>query len=461
MLSYNAHLTPEKQKTMLNIFTNPAYARLFCAQIVAILGTGLLTIALGLTAFDLAGDQAGQVLGFALTVKMVAYVGLSPVATALVAGLNRCAVMVLADLIRAGAALCLPFIDAVWQIYVLIFVLQAASATFTPTYQAVLPDILPDEGDYTRALSLSRLAYDLENLISPVLAGLLLSLIAPSGLFVGTGLGFLASAVLVGSTRIPSATSRRDRPFRERLTHGSRIYLATPRLRGLLALNLTVAAVGAVVIVLSVVIARSAYAGSERDLAVILGAYGAGSMTVALILPRLLERRRDREVMLRAALLAGSVLLVTGLVVSIADWPVWPMLLAIWVVLGAAIAGVMTPAGRLLRRSARSEDRPAVFAAQFALSHACWLLAYPASGLLGSAVGVGPTMIIFGVIGLASAAMAHAVWPASETDALVHVHADLPPDHPHLQGAVLRGGVWVHRHSFVIDDEHRVWPTLG
>ncbi len=166
---------------MLNILANPAYARLFTAQIVAILGTGLLTIALGLTAFDLAGDKAGQVLGLALTIKMVAYVGLSPVATALVARLNRRTVLVAADLIRAAAALCLPFIDAVWQIYALIFVLQAASATFTPTYQAVLPDILPDEGDYTRALSLSRLAYDLENLISPMLAGLLLSVDRPVG----------------------------------------------------------------------------------------------------------------------------------------------------------------------------------------------------------------------------------------------------------------------------------------
>jgi hypothetical protein len=30
---------------------------------------------------------------------------------------------------------------------------------------------LPEEKDYTNALSLSRLAYDLENIISPMLAG--------------------------------------------------------------------------------------------------------------------------------------------------------------------------------------------------------------------------------------------------------------------------------------------------
>ena len=57
----------------------------------------------------------------------------------------------------------LPFVTTVWQIYVLVFALQAASAPFTPTFQAAIPDIIPDEKTYTKALSLSRLAYDLEN----------------------------------------------------------------------------------------------------------------------------------------------------------------------------------------------------------------------------------------------------------------------------------------------------------
>ena len=446
---------------MLRILTHTTYRRLFAAQIVALLGTGLLTVALGLTAYDLAGDRAGEVLGLALTIKMVAYVGLSPLAAALVARLDRRAVLIGADLIRAGAAICLPFIDAAWQIYVLIFVLQAASATFTPTFQAVIPDVLPDESDYTRALSLARLAYDLENLISPVLAGVLLVLVAPSNLVVGTAFGCLAWAALVLSARLPQPGRDRDRPFHERLTRGLRIYLATPRLRGLLALNLAVAAVGAVVIVLSVVFARSVYAGSERDLAVILGAYGLGSMLVALALPRVLDTLPDRPVMLAAAFVLAATSTALGLVAVLSGWPSWGAMLVIWAILGAANAAVLTPSGRLLRRSARSEDRPAVFAAQFALSHACWLAAYPAAGWLGTAAGLPGTMIIMGLAGLAGLGLAIAAWPASQPEALEHVHTGLPPDHPHLKGAARRGGAWVHRHVFVIDDEHRVWPTSG
>jgi MFS family permease len=175
---------------MIDVLKHRTYARLFSAQVIALLGTGLLTVALGLLAFDLAGDKAGAVLGTAFAIKMLAYVGLSPIAHALSAAWSRKAVLIGADLVRAGVALFWPFIDSVWQIYLLIFVLQAASATFTPAFQAAIPDILSYERDYTKALSLSCLAYDIENLISPVLAGLLLTVISYHWLFGGTVIGF-------------------------------------------------------------------------------------------------------------------------------------------------------------------------------------------------------------------------------------------------------------------------------
>src|SRR3546814_15896387 len=65
----------------------------------------------------------------------------------------------------------------------------------------------------------------------------------------------------------------------------------------------------------------------------------------------------------------------------------WSILLAVWFVLGLGYSAVLTPSGRLLRRSSHQEDRPALFAAQFALSHACWLLTYPLAGWLGAEIG--------------------------------------------------------------------------
>ena len=144
---------------MLEILANRSYRHLFGAQVIALIGTGLATVALGLLAFDLAGADAGTVLGNAFAIKMLAYVGVAPVAAAFAERLPRRAMLVSLDVVRAGIAVLLPFVTEVWQIYVLIFLLQSASAGFTPTFQATIPEVLPDEKDYTRALSLSRLAY--------------------------------------------------------------------------------------------------------------------------------------------------------------------------------------------------------------------------------------------------------------------------------------------------------------
>src|SRR5215217_220184 len=182
---------------MLEVLSNRTYRHLFFAQVIALVGTGLATVALGLLAYDIAGKDAGAVLGFALTVKMAAYILVAPVASAFVDRFPRKAVLVAMDLVRAAVALCLPFVDQVWQVYVLIFLLQSASATFTPTFQATIPEVLPEDRDYTRALSLSRMAYDMESLTSPILAAALLTLISFHWLFARTAIGFLLSAALV------------------------------------------------------------------------------------------------------------------------------------------------------------------------------------------------------------------------------------------------------------------------
>lgn len=128
---------------MPSVLRNPAYRHLFAAQVIALVGTGLATVALGLPAYDIAGADAGSVLGTALGIKMMAYVAIAPAVGAIADRLPRRALMVGSDLVRASVALMLPFVDQVWQVYVLIFLLQSASAAFTPTFQAVIPDVLP------------------------------------------------------------------------------------------------------------------------------------------------------------------------------------------------------------------------------------------------------------------------------------------------------------------------------
>ncbi|MHA7179471.1 MFS transporter [Arthrobacter sp. MDB2-24] len=404
---------------MLSVLRHSAYRNLFTAQVVALLGTGLLTVALGLLAFDLAGGQAGAVLGTALTIKMIAYVFVAPVMAALVERLPRKGVLVGADLVRAAIALSLPFIDQVWQIYVLVFILQSASATFTPAFQALIPVVLPEEKDYTKALSLSRLAYDLESLVSPLLAAALLTVMSFHNLFVGTMAGFLVSAAMVLATRLPAVPAAQQQgSLLHRTTLGIRIFLREPSLRGLMALNLVVATATALVLVNTVVYARDLFGGTNTDVAIALAFYGAGSMLIAFVAPRALERTPDRTFMLlggavlTVGLLAAAFLASTEQSGADPSGTSWVLFLGLWVVLGIGTSMISTPSSRLLRRVATDDTRSYLFTAQFSLSHACYLLAYPLAGWVGAAAGLSVAAIVLGALALIGTITALMLWAA-------------------------------------------------
>lgn len=435
---------------MIGVLANRTYRHLFLAQVIALVGTGLATVALGLLAFEIAGKDAGAVLGTALAIKMVAYVVIAPVAGAFAEILPRRRMLVVLDLIRAAVAIALPFVSEAWQIYLLIFVLQASSAAFTPTFQATIPDVLPDEREYTRALSLSRLAYDLENLLSPTLAALLLLVVSYHSLFFGTVFGFLASAILVVSVALPRPKAVERRSFFTRTTRGLKAYLATPRLRGLLAISLSVSAAGAMIIVNTVVLVQSQLGLGQRQTAWALAAFGGGSMIAAFVLPRLLDRLPDRAVMLSAA----SILPIALIAMAVAT--TYSIILLLWLATGFAYASAQTPSGRLLRRSSNDQNRPALFAAHFAASHACWLLCYPLAGWLGSLIGLQATALALSAIAAVGVLVAFIVWPSADAGEIEHEHPDLPRDHPHLREHSPQGR---HRHAFVIDDHHLRWPN--
>lgn len=390
-----------------SVLAHRTYRSLFAAQVIALLGTGLATVALSLLAFDVAPDRSGEVVGTALTIKMVAYVALAPIVSAAVARLDPRTVLVGADVVRAAIAFSLPWVDQVWQIYVLIFVLQAASATFTPAFQAVIPAVLPDEEDYTRALSLSRLAYDLESVASPILAAGMLLVVSFHGLFAGTGLGFVASALLVLTSGLAAGPSGADASFLSRTTEGLRLFLRDRVLRGIVALDLAVAAAMALVLVNSVVAVRQDLGLGETAVAVTLGAFGAGSMLSAISVPRLVARTTDRRIML-----AGGIGTVAALLVSTAvtDAVTWPALLAAWAALGVSTSLVLTPAGRVITRAVDESARPAAFAAHFSLSHAFFLVTYPLAGWVGARHGVATSAGVLAALAAVAVALALAGW---------------------------------------------------
>lgn len=365
------------------------YRRLFSAHVLALTATGLVNVGLGLLAFDLTPQQAGSVVATALTIKILIYVLAAPQLAAVFARFPTRNVLIGSDVARIAVGASLPFIHTEWQLYAAVACLQLAAATFTPAFQALIPRVLDNEDDFTQALTLSRIACDAEQILSPVAAALLLSFASQGQLFGVAALGFVASASLVAVSGCGGVGTRK-----RRARGGVQIMACTPELRSVLALNLALAAPTAMVLVNTVVLVRGELGRPESDVAVLLAACGIGSIAMALLVPRL----RPETSMLGGSVSAVALLLGFFLLIDAA--PSWPLMITLWCGLGASMSAIATPTGQVIRRNVDEADLGAVFAAQFSLSHACYLIAYPLAGWLGARVGLGWTALLLSFIAL-------------------------------------------------------------
>lgn len=381
-----------------------SYYRLFFAYVIALFATGIATVALAVLAFDMAGDDSGAVLGTALSLKMLAYVVAAPLAAALTERLPRKPLLVGLDIVRAASLLPLPFVTAIWQVYVLIFVFALASATFTLLYQTIVPYLLRRPDHYAQSLSRSRIATELETSISPLLAAGLLLFLTAGGIFMTVAGSFILSAALVQSATIPQPRARSAAGFIAKVMRGPRLFVANAHLRGLIAVDVAVALTTAMVMVNTVVLVEGIYGLGDRPAAVAFALFGLGSIAGAVVLPLVVRSVSERTIML-----IGGVVMVIGLALG-SLLASYVGLLGLWVVLGLGVSLGLTPASFLIRSVGRPEDLQSLFAAQFSISNGCLLFAYPAAGWLGATVGLPATFIAFSLAAGLAAVAAVQIW---------------------------------------------------
>ncbi|MFA3918928.1 MFS transporter [Ruegeria hyattellae] len=434
---------------------NPAFRSLFASQICSLLGVGLLTVALSLAAYRIGGAAfGGQLLGMLLALKMVAYVVLAPLAETLLSGLRRKPAMVSLGLGRMLLLLPMTFVTQTWQVAALVFVFFSLTAGFTPLFQSVVPDILPEEDVYTKALAWSRVAYTLEAVLSPVIAAVLLNGLAAHELFFASATFFAGSVLALLLTHFPTHREvSRKGPFLKSAFRGVWIYRQTPRLRGLVLLNLSLSIVMAWVLVNTVVYAGARLGNAERFFPMLMASYGIGAALGAFAVPKLLHRISERNVIL----IGVSGFSVAGAAFATLPIVPAPLLTVIWAIFGFVSSLVITPGGLVTTRSAARRDRPAVFAAQFSLSHAAWLVAYPLAGWLGGVVSLEMALLVLSGMSAVVASVAILVWPNNDPLERAHSHHDLPDKHPHLKQVPVSGASRQHVHAYHIDDLHPNW----
>ena len=380
---------------MLSVLSEKSFRNLFFAQNFSLLGSGLATVAISLLAFDLAGRNAALILSGLFTIKMLIYVIFSPFSGAIADKFDTKKYLIVQDVVRAIAAFGLIFVREIWHLYIIIVLIYLSTAAFTPIYQSAIPKIFKDETDYTKALSLFRIAQDMENILSYALATLLLLFLNYNLLFVGTFIGYFVSALLISAIIFPflSKTSgKKQNNFSINLTLGIKKYSSISELRGLMFLNLAVSAGGSMILVNTIILVRSSLELSEIAFSITMLVFGAGCIFAAIIIPYLSKEMTASRIMLAGSSLLSIVFVALAFWLILFDF-IWFVLLLAWFISGFGYTLLLTPMGRVIRKVSSAEEFSQVYSAQFSLSHLCWLFMYPLSGYLMTISG-GPFTLL-------------------------------------------------------------------
>ena len=416
------------------LWRNRNYLLLFSAQIISLLGSGVTTVGLALFAYQLTGGaSATAVIGNALFLRILAFLIFSQPAGVLADRFSRQKILITADVLRFALLALFPFITEIWQIYTLIFLINAVTAFFTPTYEASIPEVVGEE-HYVKALSYSRVAVDAEAVAAPALAGLLVVLLGVRWVFWFDAATYLVSAALVIFAVVPfvarSVVPLSVKVFLSEIQTGTRILLGEPSLRQALILSFVEALAGAAAIVATVAYVRDALGRGETDYVLVMAGLGLGSTVAAILLGQatggyeagaetkaVLHGRR--HVWAQRALLFGGALLGAILLPGFLIPPLY-VFAALWFLNGAGQALIAVPSSTLLAEHTDESERGKAYAAHFALTHACWLITYPAIGYAAAGFGTPITFTVAGVVCLFVTVIAFALGRGANDGAHVH-----------------------------------------
>lgn len=358
---------------------NPHFARLYAAQATSLLGDAFTWVGLALLAFELAGENSAVILAAALTLRVTAFVILSPLAGALADRIDRKGLMVSADVGRMIVIGLMPFVTAPWQVYVLMFLLNALTAFFTPTYQATVPQVVGEKG-YPQAIALSGATYELLGVLGPGIAGAVATFLGAREIFFLDAATFLVSALLIITLPVRLKVTRDEdlgATTLQDVKEGTARLWGDAPMRYALLLQLVASVPGALVLVNTVGLVKGQLGLGDLEYGWMMTAYGVGATLAALAVGFLASRLRRTTFVLLGAL-------VTTLAVLPANYLTFTPLLFLWMLAGAGQNWVALPTQTLIADRVAAAVQGRVYGAHFAWSHLWWALTYPLAGWMGT-----------------------------------------------------------------------------
>lgn len=369
--------------TFAGVLKNKQFSRLWLAQFVSTFGDWLSLMALfSFVAFRLQGS-AYQVSGI-MTAFIIPRAFLAPVAGAFVDRWDVKKVMVTSDLLRAILALSLAFTSRLDVIYILVFALSIGSCFFSPA-QTVAVRLIVRKEELLIANSINTQTTQLNKVISPAIAGLLLAWAGEQVCFIIDSASFILSATLLSITamqRESIISGQGLRAIAGEIMEGLRFIRQH---KGLLfvivSMIVAIFAFGTCDVVFTLYVRDILLARSEV-FGILVSLSGIGTILGAVLVVKIKQRLPKVHLITIGLLGIGVGVLVLAATSSVAV----ALLCALWI--GVCIAYVMLPAQTLVQEETPQALLGRVSSTSSASITLSQLLAFAIAGIAASWMGV-------------------------------------------------------------------------
>ena len=398
-------------------------------QLVSIIGSGLTGFALGIWVLQ----ETGSVTQFSLIslFGMLPFILISPIAGVMVDRWDRRKTMIVSDTIAALTTLAIVLLYradnlTIWMIYLMTAISSASRAFQMPAYTAATTLLVPRE-QLGRANGLVQLAQGLGQLISPVLAGLLVTWVGLSGVITVDLVSFVFAVITLMSVRIPrpevstEGQQARGSVLRES-SFGWNYIKQRPGLMGLLIFFAISNFLVSMVVVLANPLVLSFPSGSPAVLGTVLSVAGAGMLVGSVVMSIWGGPRRRVNGVLGAMALSAVCITLAGLQPS----AILLTVMAFLFLFSLPFVGASSQA--IWQSKVPADIQGRVFATRAMIATAATPVAYliagpladyvfqpllqdegsPLSGTIGQIIGYGPgrgiglMFIVFGLLTLAA-----------------------------------------------------------
>jgi MFS family permease len=402
---------------------NPAFTRLYAAQLASFAGDWFATVALLGLALEFTGSAA--VASLVLVLQTGGFAAASPLAGILADRLDRRRLLIVADLARVPIALGFLLArgpDTLWIAFVCVALLAVGAAVFEPTSTAALPNLV-DRSRLPEANVLIGSAWGTMLAVGAALGGLVAVTLGRDVAFVINALSFLASAWLIygirRSLQEAAEPGAGPAPGAAQALRDAITFVRGSRLVASFLLSKTTFGVGTGLIAMLAVFGSSVFGAGDAGIGVLFAARGLGALAGPFI-GRALVGTDDRGLLLG---IAGS------LVVLVVSYGLFPLAPQIWVAAllvflahcGGGAQWVLSTLG--LQRATPDRIRGRLFSFDYGLV----TLVITASTLLAGALadGLAPSIAVWVMVSLIAVAgtgwvlFARAAWrmaaaPAAE-----------------------------------------------